>query len=211
MNTTPPFAKARLGVLLSGRGSNFLNIADNIASGQLPGCEIAVVISNIADAPGLIAARERGLPTQAIVSKGVPRAEHDTKMIAALHAAQIDYVILAGYMRVLTPDFIRAFPDRILNIHPSLLPSFPGLHAQQQAFDYGAKFAGCTVHFVNEEVDGGVIILQRSIPILDTDTADTLSARILIEEHAAYPAAIARVLSGAYERSGRRYVQRKEL
>jgi phosphoribosylglycinamide formyltransferase-1 len=198
--------KQRLGVLLSGRGSNFLNIADAIASGRLGGCEIACVLSNITDAPGLQAARDRGLTTEAIVSKGVPRVEHDAKMIASLRGYDIDYVILAGYMRVLSPEFIRAFPDRILNIHPSLLPSFPGLHAQEQAFAYGAKFAGCTVHFVDEAVDHGVIILQRVIPVLDTDTEESLSARILAEEHQAYPEAIARVLSTRYAIKGRRYI-----
>ncbi len=198
----------RLGVLLSGRGSNFINIADSIASGSLPGCEIAVVLSNLPDAPGLAAARERGLNALAIPSKGTPRAEHDAKMIAALNDSGVDLVILAGYMRLLSPDFIRAFPDRILNIHPSLLPAFPGLHAQQQAFDYGAKFAGCTVHFVDEVMDHGVIIVQRAIPVLDDDTADTLSSRILAEEHFAYPQAIARVLSGEYRVDGRRYRQR---
>ncbi|AFL87310.1 phosphoribosylglycinamide formyltransferase, formyltetrahydrofolate-dependent [Terriglobus roseus DSM 18391] len=198
----------RLGVLLSGRGSNFLNIADAIAANRLTGCEIACVISNIADAPGLHAARDLGLKTEAIVSKGVPRAEHDAKMVAALHQHGVDLVILAGYMRVLSPEFIRAFPDRILNIHPSLLPSFPGLHAQQQALEYGATIAGCTVHFVDEAVDHGVIVLQRAIPVLDADTAETLAKRILAEEHIAYPEAIQRVLSGRYTVEGRRYIAR---
>ncbi|SDE83926.1 phosphoribosylglycinamide formyltransferase [Terriglobus roseus] len=197
--------KARLGVLLSGRGSNFIAIADAIAKGSLTGCEIAVVLSNIADAPGLAAAQERGLATEAYVSKGVPRAEHDARMIAALNAHEIDLVILAGYMRVLSPDFIRAFPDRILNIHPSLLPSFPGLDAQKQALDYGAKVAGCTVHFVDEAVDHGVIILQRVVPVEDADDETSLSARILEQEHQAYPEAIARVLSGRYRTEDRRY------
>jgi phosphoribosylglycinamide formyltransferase-1 len=197
----------RLGVLLSGRGSNFINITDSIASGSLPGCEIAVVLSNLPDAPGLAAARERGLNALAIPSKGTPRAEHDAKMIAALNDNGVDLVILAGYMRLLSPDFIQAFPDRILNIHPSLLPAFPGLHAQQQAFDYGAKFAGCTVHFVDEVMDHGIIIVQRAIPVLDDDTADTLSSRILDEEHIAYPQAIARVLSGKYRIAQRRYLK----
>jgi phosphoribosylglycinamide formyltransferase-1 len=200
--------KQRLGVLLSGRGSNFLNIAEAIETGRLTGCEIACVISNIADAPGLQAARDRGLTTEAIVSKGVPRAEHDVKMVAALQQHGVDLVILAGYMRVLSPEFIRAFPDRVLNIHPSLLPSFPGLHAQAQALEYGATIAGCTVHFVDEAVDHGVIVLQRAIPVLDQDTADTLATRILAEEHIAYPDAIQRVLSGRYGIEGRRYVAR---
>ncbi|SEB57472.1 phosphoribosylglycinamide formyltransferase [Terriglobus roseus] len=200
--------KQRLGVLLSGRGSNFLNIADAIETGRLTGCEIACVISNIADAPGLQAAHDRDLTTETIVSKGVPRAEHDAKMVAALQQHGIDLVILAGYMRVLSPEFIRAFPDRILNIHPSLLPSFPGLHAQAQALEYGATIAGCTVHFVDEAVDHGVIVLQRAIPVLDGDTAETLSTRILAEEHIAYPDAIQRVLSGRYAVQGRRYIAR---
>jgi phosphoribosylglycinamide formyltransferase-1 len=200
-------SKARLGVLLSGRGSNFIAIADAIANGSLSGCEIAVVIANIADAPGLTAAQERGLTTEVFVSKGVPRQEHDAKMIAALRAHGIDLVILAGYMRVLSADFIRAFPDQILNIHPSLLPSFTGLHAQQQALDYGAKFAGCTVHFVDEAVDHGVIVLQRVVPVEDTDDEATLAKRILEQEHQAYPEAIARVLSGRYSVDGRRYRQ----
>ena len=198
----------QLGVLLSGRGSNFLNIADAIAAGRLMGCEIACVISNIGDAPGLQAARDRGLTTEAILSKGVPRAEHDARMIATLQQHGVDLVILAGYMRVLSPDFIRAFPDRILNIHPSLLPSFPGLHAQQQALEYGATIAGCTVHFVDEAVDHGVIVLQRSVAVVDGDTAETLATRILAEEHIAYPEAIQRVLSGRYSVAGRRYIAR---
>jgi phosphoribosylglycinamide formyltransferase-1 len=198
----------RLGVLLSGRGSNFIAIADAIAAGILAGCEIAVVLSNIAEAPGLAAAEQRGLTTELHVSRGVPRAEHDAKMAASLNAHAVDLVILAGYMRVLSPDFIRAFPDRILNIHPSLLPAFPGLHAQQQALDYGAKFAGCTVHFVDEAVDHGVIVLQKIVPVLDSDDEQALAARILEQEHTAYPEAIARVLAGNFHVQGRRYLAR---
>jgi phosphoribosylglycinamide formyltransferase-1 len=198
--------KAKLGILLSGRGSNFLNIANAISTGELPNCEISVVISNLPEAPGLAAARDLNLAAIAIPSKGTPRAEHDAKMIATLHEHSVDLVILAGYMRLLSPSFIQAFPNRILNIHPSLLPAFPGLHAQQQAFDYGAKIAGCTVHFVDEHLDHGTIILQRAIPVLDTDTADTLAARILVEEHKAYPEAIARVLSGRHTIQGRHYL-----
>jgi phosphoribosylglycinamide formyltransferase 1 len=198
----------KLGVLLSGRGSNFVAIADAIADGSLEGCSIAVVLSNLADAGGLAIARERGIETMAISGKGIPREEHEAKMIAALHEHGVDLVCLAGYMRILTPQFIRAFPNRILNIHPSLLPSFPGTHAQQQAFEYGAKIAGCTVHFVDEEVDHGVIVLQRSVTVEDTDTAETLAERILHEEHAAYPEALRRVLSGAYAVEGRRYIAR---
>lgn len=201
----------RLAILLSGRGSNFLAIADAIASGTLTGCEIAVVLSNIQDAPGLQAARDRGLTTIAQPSKRVDRAEHDARMIAHLHRHGVDLVLLAGYMRVLTPFFIKAFPQHILNIHPSLLPAFPGLHAQRQALDYGVKVAGCTVHFVDEAVDHGVILLQRTVPVLDTDDEATLSARILAEEHRAYPEAIARVLSGGYEIRGRQYLEKPIL
>jgi len=198
----------KLGILLSGRGSNFVAIADAIADGSLPGCSIAVVLSNLTDAGGLAIARERGMKAMAISGKGIPREEHEAKMIAALMEHEVDLVCLAGYMRILTPVFIRAFPNRILNIHPSLLPSFPGTHAQQQAFEYGAKIAGCTVHFVDEEVDHGVIVLQRSVTVEDTDTAETLAERILHEEHAAYPEALRRVLSGGYTVAGRRYVTR---
>ncbi len=196
----------RLGVLLSGRGSNFVAIADAIATGTLTGCEIAVVLSNLESAAGLQAALERGLPAHALISKGKPREEHDRRMVAALHEARVDYVILAGYMRVLSPEFIGAFPNRILNIHPSLLPAFPGLHAQRQALEYGARVAGCTVHFVDEAVDHGTIILQRAVPVLDDDDEASLAARILEQEHQAYPEGIARVLSGLYRMDGRRYI-----
>jgi phosphoribosylglycinamide formyltransferase 1 len=198
----------RLGILLSGRGSNFLAIAQSIREGRLPGAEIAVVISNIADTGGLKAAADLGLPHAAFVSKGRPRAQHDADVIACLRAHQVDLVILAGYMRLLSPEFIAAFPNRILNIHPSLLPAFPGLEAQTQAFDYGVKIAGCTVHFVDEHLDHGVIVLQRAVPVLETDDAHTLSARILVEEHIAYTEAIARVTSGQYEIRGRQFVLR---
>ena len=196
----------RLGVLLSGRGSNFLAIAKNIGEGKLSGVEIAVVISNVADAPGIAAANDLGLTTAVHVSKGRPRAEHDADLIATLRGHDVDLVILAGYMRLLSPGFIAAFPNRILNIHPSLLPAFPGLDAQQQAFDYGVKVAGCTVHFVDEHLDHGAIILQRAIPVLDTDDAHTLAQRILAEEHIAYSEAIGRVVSGSYEIKGRSYL-----
>jgi phosphoribosylglycinamide formyltransferase-1 len=198
----------RLGVLLSGRGSNFLAIAGAIREGRLRGVEIAVVLSNKADAQGLKAASELGLTAIAVPSAGRMRAEHDAEMIAALRAHEVDLVCLAGYMRILTPEFVRAFSDRILNVHPSLLPSFPGLEAQTQALEFGAKVAGCTVHFVDEAVDHGAIVLQRVVPVLDEDTAESLSARVLVEEHLAYPEAIARVVSGEYELRGRRYVRR---
>ena len=200
-------SKAKLGILLSGRGSNFLAIADNIAQGKLTGCEIAVVISNKVDAPGLEAARSLGLKAVAIEARGRKRAEHDEEIIACLREHGVDLVCLAGYMRLLSPGFVQAFPQRILNIHPSLLPAFPGLDAQEQAFDYGVQVAGCTVHFVDEELDHGVIVLQKTVPVLEGDDAHTLSARILEQEHIAYSEAIARVLSGKYKVEGRRYIQ----
>jgi len=170
--------------------------------------EIAVVIANVAEAPGLSAAKDPGLPTALYVSKGRPRAEHDADLIACLQDHQVDLVCLAGYMRLLSPGFIAAFPNRILNIHPSLLPAFPGLDAQQQAFQYGVKVAGCTVHFVDEHLDHGAIVLQRAIPVVESDDAHSLSERILVEEHLAYSEAIARVASGKYDIQGRRYVDR---
>jgi phosphoribosylglycinamide formyltransferase-1 len=197
----------RLGILLSGRGSNFLAIADSVAAGRIPNAEIAVVLSNKADAPGLAAAQERGLTALAIEASGRKRAEHDAAIIAALREHRVDLICLAGYMRLLSPGFIQAFPQRILNIHPSLLPAFPGLEAQHQAFDYGVKVAGCTVHFVDEQLDHGVIILQRTVPVYETNDAHALSTRILAEEHIAYTEAIVRVLSGNYIVEGRRYVR----
>ena len=200
--------KKKLGILLSGRGSNFLAIADNIAAGKLEGCEIAVVISNKADAPGLEAARQRGLNAIAIEAKGRKRAEHDEEIVACLRRHEVDLVCLAGYMRLLSPEFVQAFPGRILNIHPSLLPAFPGLDAQEQALAYGVQVAGCTVHFVDEQLDHGIIILQKTVPVKEDDDAHTLSARILEQEHIAYSEAIARVLLGDYRIEERRYVRR---
>ena len=211
MSAGPAIAErnpARLGILLSGRGSNFLAIAESIRAGRLPGVEIAVVISNVAEAGGLAKAHELGLPTAIFVSKGRNRAEHDADVISCLRAHGADLVCLAGYMRLLSPEFVAAFPNRILNIHPSLLPAFPGLEAQTQALDYGVKIAGCTVHFVDEHLDHGVIVLQRAIPVLESDDAHTLSERILAEEHIAYTEAIARIASGEYEIRGRRLVRR---
>ncbi len=196
----------KLGILLSGRGSNFLAIADSIASGRLRGCEIAAVVSNLADASGLAAARARGLNAVAIEARGRKRAEHDAEIIACLRQHHVDLVCLAGYMRLLSPGFVQAFPQRILNIHPSLLPAFPGLDAQLQAFEYGVQVSGCSVHFVDEQLDHGVIILQKAVPVLEGDDAPTLAARILAQEHIAYSEAIARVLSGRYEIVGRRYL-----
>ena len=207
--TEPVRSTLKLGVLLSGRGSNFLAIARSIREGRLANVEIAVALSNVADAPGIIAAAQLGIPSQVLVSKGRTRAEHDADMIAILRAHKVDLVCLAGYMRLLSPQFIAAFPNRIVNIHPSLLPAFPGLDAQQQAIDYGVKVAGCTVHFVDEHLDHGAIILQRAVPVLETDDAHALAERILTEEHLAYSEAIARVASGEYEIRGRRHVKRE--
>ena len=198
--------RKRLGILLSGRGSNFLAIADAISNGKLPNAEIAVVISNRADAPGLDTARERGLNAVAIEARGRKRTEHDAEIIACLREHQVDLVCLAGYMRLLSPEFVAGFPQRILNIHPSLLPAFPGLDAQQQALAYGVKVAGCTVHFVDEQLDHGVIVLQKTVPVMDDDNEHTLAARILEQEHLAYAEAIARVLSGKYSIVGRQYL-----
>lgn len=198
----------RLGILLSGRGSNFLAIAESIRLQRLQGVEIVVVLSNKDDAPGLTSARELGLPTLAIPSKGRKRADHDAEMIAHLREHQVDLVCLAGYMRIISPAFVEAFPQRILNVHPSLLPSFPGLDAQGQALEFGVKVAGCTVHFVDEAVDHGVIILQRAVMVEDGDTQESLSARVLEQEHQAYPEAIARVVSGDFCLQDRRYIRR---
>lgn len=196
----------RLGILLSGRGSNFLAIAGAIANRRLD-AEIAVVISNRPDAPGLLAARERGITAVSLPSKGLDREVYDRQLIAELKAADVDLICLAGYMRILSGYFIREFPLRILNIHPSLLPAFPGLDAQHQALEHGVKIAGCTVHFVDEGLDSGPIVAQASVPVLPEDTADTLSGRILVEEHKLYSKAIALVLSGRYRIEGRRVIE----
>src|SRR5579863_5823732 len=193
-----------LGILLSGRGSNFVAIADSIDAGRIPDTRIAVVISNKADAPGIATARQRGLNALVIPSKGKPREEHDREVVAALQHNAVDLVCLAGYMRLLSPWFVQQFSHRILNIHPSLLPAFPGLEAQEQAFAYGVKVSGCTVHFVDEELDHGAIIVQKTVPVLDTDDEHTLAARILEQEHIAYTEAINIVLSGNFEVAGRR-------
>ncbi len=195
----------RLGILLSGRGSNFQAIADAIAEKRLD-AEIAVVISNRADAPGLEAARNRGIHAVLLPSKGLDRELYDRQLIAELRNHEVDLICLAGYMRILSGYFIREFPMRILNIHPSLLPAFPGLDAQHQALAHGVKVAGCTVHFVDEGLDSGPIIAQASVPVLDEDDADSLSARILREEHRLYSEAIALVLSGNYQIAGRRVI-----
>jgi phosphoribosylglycinamide formyltransferase-1 len=198
----------RLGILLSGRGSNFIAIANNVAAGKIPNAEISVVISNKPYVPGIQAAEQRGLNAHVIQGKGLTRAEHDAAIVACLREHHVDLVCLAGYMRLLSSTFIQAFPQRILNIHPSLLPAFPGLDAQRQALEYGVQVSGCTVHFVDEHLDHGVIVLQRSVPVLLEDDEDRLSARILEQEHIAYSEAIRMVLSGHYETDGRRYIRR---
>jgi phosphoribosylglycinamide formyltransferase 1 len=200
----------RLGIVLSGRGSNFESIAEQIGQDKLA-AEIAVVVSNRADAPGLDAARGRGLSAVALPSRGVERPEYDRSLIAVLRAHDVEWVILAGYMRILTADFIRAFPERILNIHPSLLPAFPGLDAQHQAFAYGVKVTGCTVHFVDEHLDHGPIVMQATVPVEDGDTVDALSARILREEHRIYSEALRLLLAGGWRIEGRKVVRAKTL
>lgn len=198
--------KKRLGILLSGRGSNFLAIADSIAAGRL-NAEVAVVISNRPEAPGIEAAEARGLNARVLASRGLDREIYDRQLVAELEANRVDFVCLAGYMRLLSGYFIRSFPMRILNIHPSLLPAFPGLDAQHQALEHGVKFSGCTVHFVDEGLDSGPIVKQAVVPVLDSDTAESLAARILAEEHRVYTESIALVVSGQYRVEGRRVVE----
>jgi phosphoribosylglycinamide formyltransferase-1 len=195
-----------LGILLSGRGSNFEAIAQNIAAGRIPDARIAIVIANQPAAVGIATARRLNLPTLVIPSKDKARAEHDRDVVAALQQHKVDLVCLAGYMRLLSPWFVQQFPRRILNIHPSLLPAFPGLEAQEQAFAYGVKVSGCTVHLVDEELDHGAIILQKTVPVLDSDDEHTLATRILEQEHIAYSEAINIVLEGKFEVVGRRLV-----
>jgi phosphoribosylglycinamide formyltransferase 1 len=197
-----------LGILLSGRGSNFEAIARNVAAGKIPDTRIAIVISNKPDAGGIATAKRLGLTALVIPSKGVAREEHDRAVVAALKEHQVDLICLAGYMRLLSPWFVQQFPQRILNIHPSLLPAFPGLEAQEQAFAYGVKVTGCTVHFVDEELDHGAIIVQKTVPVHDDDDEHTLAARILEQEHIAYSEAIRVVLEGRYEVRGRRFVRK---
>ncbi len=196
----------RLGILLSGRGSNFIAIADSIAAGRLD-AEIAVVISNRADAPGVAAARDRGLEVMVLPSEGVAREAYDAALAAVLDQTRVDLICLAGYMRLLSGSFIRRYPLRILNIHPSLLPSFPGLHAHQDALAHGVKVSGCTVHFVDEGIDSGPIVQQAAVAVLDGDTEESLSARILKEEHRIYSEAIAFILSGKFRIEGSRVVK----
>ncbi len=197
----------RIGVLLSGRGSNFEALADSVAAGRIPGAEIAVVVSNREGAPGIEKAKERGIAARVIPSKGLEREVYDRQVVAVLNEHKVDLVCLAGYMRLLSPFFVASFPNRILNIHPSLLPSFPGLESQRQALEYGVKFAGCTVHFVDENLDAGPIVLQATVPVRDDDTEETLASRILAEEHRIYTEAVRIVLEGKYKIVGRRVVK----
>ena len=200
----------RIGILLSGRGSNFEAIANNIESGKIANAEIAVVISNREDAGGIEIARSRGLEGIVIPSKGKSREDHDREMVAALQKHRVDLICLAGYMRLLSPWFVKQFPHKILNIHPSLLPAFPGLEAQQQAFAYGVKVTGCTVHFVDEELDHGPIIVQKAVSVHDGDDEHTLAARILEQEHIAYSEAINLVLNREFRIAGRRFLIENE-
>jgi len=196
-----------LGILLSGRGSNFVAIADSIDAGRIPDARIAVVIANKSDAAGIATARQRGLNALVIPSKGKPREEHDREVVAALKQNSVDLVCLAGYMRLLSPWFVQQFPRRILNIHPSLLPAFPGLEAQEQAFAYGVKVSGCSVHFVDGELDHGAIVVQKAVPVLDDDDEHTLAARILEQEHVAYTEAINIVLGEKFKVVGRKLIR----
>jgi phosphoribosylglycinamide formyltransferase-1 len=197
----------RLGILLSGRGSNFEALADSVAAGRIPDAEISIVISNREGAPGIDRAKSRGLATRVLPSKGLEREAFDRQVVAVLLEHKVDLVCLAGYMRLLSPFFVKAFPNRILNIHPSLLPSFPGLESQRQALEYGVKLAGCTVHFVDENLDAGPIILQAVVPVADNDTESTLSEKILREEHRIYSEAVKIILEGNFKIAGRRVLQ----
>ena len=196
--------KKRIGVLLSGRGSNFEALADSVTAGRIPNAEIAIVVSNREGVPGIDRAKERKIATRIIPSKGLERETYDRQVVAVLNEYKVDLVCLAGYMRLLSPYFVAAFPQRILNIHPSLLPSFPGLESQRQALEYGVKLAGCTVHFVDENLDAGPIVLQAVVPVKDEDTEAALSERILREEHRIYSEAVRIVLEGKYKIAGRR-------
>lgn len=199
----------RLGILISGRGSNFEAIANAIARRKLD-AEIAIVISNRANAPGLDIARERGIPLRVIASAGLERDAYDKLLIEELQTHQVDLVCLAGFMRLLSASVIRAFPNRVLNIHPSLLPAFTGLDAQRQALEYGVRITGCTVHFVDEFLDSGPIVIQSAVPVLDGDTVESLSARILVQEHLIYPKAIGYIVDGRITVEGRRVSIREE-
>jgi len=200
----------RIGVLLSGRGSNFEALAESVAAGRIPGAEIAIVISNREGAPGLERARSRGISSAAIPSKGMERETYDRLVVAELQKARVDLVCLAGYMRLLSAYFVAAYRNRILNIHPSLLPSFPGLEAQRQALEYGVKFSGCTVHLVDENLDAGPIVAQAAVAVCDDDTPESLAARILAEEHRIYTEAVRLVLSGNFRIEGRRVLAKSK-
>jgi phosphoribosylglycinamide formyltransferase-1 len=208
MSVGPPDKKTRIAVLISGRGSNMLALADAIRDGKIPNSEIAIVISDHANAAGVIAARQLGLVTIAIERRGRTREQHETEIISSLQNESIDLVCLAGYMRLLSPCFLNAFSGRILNIHPSLLPAFPGLDAQRQALQHGVKWSGCTVHFVDDSLDGGPIIAQSIVPVYDDDDEASLSARILEQEHRLYAEAVAFIVSGNYEVVGRRVLRK---
>jgi phosphoribosylglycinamide formyltransferase-1 len=199
--------KKRIGVLLSGRGSNFEALADSVAAGRIPNGEIVIVISNREGAPGVEKAKARGIEAQVIPSKGLEREVYDRQVVAVLQEKQVDLVCLAGFMRLLSPYFVNAYRNRILNIHPSLLPAFPGLEAQRQALEHGVKWSGCSVHFVDENLDAGPIIVQAPVPVRDADTPDTLAARILAEEHRIYTEAVNIVLEGNYRIDGRRVIR----
>ncbi|HET9400760.1 MAG TPA: phosphoribosylglycinamide formyltransferase [Candidatus Acidoferrales bacterium] len=203
--------KKKIGVLVSGRGSNFEALADNIAAGKIPGAEIALVVSNREGAPAMDRARERRIPARVIPSKGLEREAYDRLVVAAMRDAGVELVCLAGFMRLLSPYFVKEYHGKILNIHPSLLPAFPGLEAQRQALEYGVRYAGCTVHFVDENLDAGPIILQAIVPVLDDDTNETLAARVLKEEHRIYAEAVRIVLSGRYRVEGRRVIHTESV
>jgi phosphoribosylglycinamide formyltransferase 1 len=196
----------RLGILISGRGSNMVALVDAISEGRVPNAQVSIVISDQASASGLVKARERGLDVAIIERAGRSREDHDKAIIEELKRREVDFLCLAGYMRILSNRFIELFRNRMINIHPSLLPSFPGLHAQKQAIEHGVKWSGCTVHFVDETLDGGPIIDQRAVPVYPSDTVDTLSDRILVEEHKLYPEALARILNTPYSIVGRRVI-----
>ena len=199
--------KKRIGVLLSGRGSNFEALADGIAAGRIPDAEISIVVANREGAQGIERAKARSIANRVMPSRGLEREAYDRQVVSVLREYQVDLVCLAGYMRLLSPYFVQAFPQAILNIHPSLLPSFPGLESQRQALEYGVKFAGCTVHFVDENLDAGPIVLQATVPVLDADTPDSLSEKILREEHRLYTEAVKIVLEGRFKIEGRRVIQ----
>lgn len=194
----------RIGVLLSGRGSNFEALADSVAAGRIPNAEISLVVSNREDAPGIAKAKARGIDARTIPSRGLEREAYDRLVVATLREKQVEWICMAGYMRMISAFFVSEFRNRILNIHPSLLPAFPGLEPQRQAIEHGVKFSGCTVHFVDERLDAGPIILQSAVPVEDSDTPDTLAARILLEEHRIYTEAVRIVLGGRYRIEGRR-------